>query len=301
MGLPILADDGLADTAYETHGAGAQKNRQQSHQMPGAAPHDEEKKQVQHNLAGVGRVIGVHSGKGGVGKTFVAVNIAFALAKMGKKVGLLDADIDCPNVVRFLNLRDMQLSGTKEGRISPIEYKQVKIISSHFLSDAPNEPMIIRGPIKHKVLAELLANVEWGDLDVLVYDLPPGTSDVPLSSFLIGNLTGLVVVTTPQKEAIMDAKKSVLMAKEMQVPVLGIIENMSGDVFGEGAGRRLAEELNTPYLGSIPLSKKIREMNQDAKIALSTQEFGQPALLAAVLGKQPETLLAQSWWRKLRS
>jgi ATP-binding protein involved in chromosome partitioning len=127
--------------------------------------------------------------------------------------------------------------------------------------------------------------VEWGELDVLIYDLPPGTSDVPMSSMLIGNMTGMIIVTTPQKEAVMDARKSAIMAKDLEVPVLGIIENMSGEVFGVGAGKLLAAELGLPFLGSIPLSKEIRKMNEDAKIALLSQEFSQPELLKAALGE----------------
>jgi len=248
-------------------------------------PHEEERAQVAENLKAVTRRIGVHSGKGGVGKTFVSVNMALALAAAGKKVGLLDADIDCPNVAKFLNLRDTPLNGTAEGRIFPLEYKGIKIVSTHFLTDAPNEPMVVRGPIKHKVLAELLARVEWGILDVLICDLPPGTSDVPMSGMMIGNLSGMIIVTTPQKEAIMDARKSALMARDLDVPILGIIENMSGDVFGTGTGLRLAEELGVPFLGSIPLSKEIRQMNEDAKAALLKVEFSQPLLLKAAMGE----------------
>ena len=269
------------------------------HQMAGTdKPHQLEKDEVAANLKNVKRVIAVHSGKGGVGKTFLSVNLAFALSAAGKRVGLLDADIDCPNVVKFLNLRDMPLNGTKEGRIYPLEYKGVKVVSTHFLSDAPNEPMVVRGPIKHKVLAELLSQVEWGELDALIYDLPPGTSDVPMSSMMIGNLSGMIVVTTPQKEAVMDARKSVLMAKDLGVPVLGIVENMSGEVFGTGSGERLAIELGVPFLGAVPLSKDIRQMNEDARFALLDERFAQPELLGAALG-QSVTLKKSSFWNKL--
>jgi ATP-binding protein involved in chromosome partitioning len=285
MGLPILQESEQAPHDMARH------------QMSGTdKPHMQEKEEVAENLKNVSRVIGVHSGKGGVGKTFVAVNLAMTLATSGKKVGLLDADIDCPNVVKFLNLRDMPLNGTREGRIFPLEYKNVKIVSTHFLTDAPMEPMVVRGPIKHKVLAELLGRVDWGTLDILVIDLPPGTSDVPMSSMLIGNMSGMVVVTTPQKEAIMDARKSVLMAKDLEVQVLGIVENMSGDIFGSGTGERLAQEMQVPFLGSIPLSKEIRQMNENAKIALLKEEFRQPELLKAVSGESV-TLKKASFWR----
>jgi ATP-binding protein involved in chromosome partitioning len=158
--------------------------------------------------------------------------------------------------------------------------------------------MVVRGPIKHKVLAELLSRVDWGELDALIMDLPPGTSDVPMSSMMIGNLAGMIIVTTPQKEAIMDARKSVLMARELDVPVLGIVENMSGEVFGEGSGNRLAEELGVPFLCSIPLAKEIREMNDDAEFALLHERFQQPEILRAVMG-DIVTLKKRNFWSKM--
>jgi ATP-binding protein involved in chromosome partitioning len=301
MGLPILDDDGsvgASATKKTTANRADGQHDMARHQMPGSdKPHMQEEQEVAQNLLNVKRRIGVHSGKGGVGKTFIAVNLAYTLAHSGKKVGLLDCDIDCPNVVRFLNLNDMPLSGTPEGRINPLEYKGVKIVSTHFLSDEPAAPMVVRGPIKHKVLAELLSHVDWGELDVLILDLPPGTSDVPMSSMLIGGLTGLVVVTTPQKEAIMDARKSALMAADLHVPVLGIVENMSGDIFGSGTGRMLADELNLPFLASIPLSRDIRLMNESGKIALAQPAFFQRELLAAVAGEPVQ--VKRSLWNTL--
>lgn len=252
---------------------------------------------ARQNLSGVKRVIGVHSGKGGVGKTFIAVNLALILAKTGKKVGLLDADIDCPNVIRFLNLRDLALNGTKEGRITPLEYKGMHIVSAHLLAEEPSKPMIVRGPIKHKVLTELMTNVDWGTLDALIIDLPPGTSDVPMSGMQL-RMDGVIIVTTPQKEAVMDARKSAIMARELHIPVLGIIENMSGDIFGKWAGERLATELDVPYLGSIPLAKEIRDANDNGKAAL-IDDLAQPALIAAALGEPIATVAlkkGRTWW-----
>jgi Mrp family chromosome partitioning ATPase len=282
MGLPIMQE------------------QKASHQMPATGvPHEQEKKLVAKNLEQVRRRIGVHSGKGGVGKTFVAVNLALLLAGAGKRVGLLDADIDCPNAARLLNLRDVPLEGTADGRIFPLEHEGLKIVSTHFLTDSPAAPMIVRGPIKHKVLAELLSNVEWGELDALIADLPPGTSDVPLSSMLIAGLDGIIVVTTPQKEAIMDARKSALMAKDLDVAVLGIVENMAGEVFGSGSGERLANELGVPFLGSIPLSKHISERNAQGKAALDGPEHAEIAqqLLAAAMGESVGR--KRTFWQRL--
>ncbi|MDD9953214.1 MAG: P-loop NTPase [Candidatus Woesearchaeota archaeon] len=278
MGLPIVED---------------------APQMPETQPHDEEKVVIAKNLAAVKRKVGIHSGKGGVGKTFLSVNIAMALAAAGKSVGLLDADVDCPNVAKFLNLRDVPLNGTADGRIFPLEYKGMKLVSTHFMTDNPSLPMIVRGPIKHKVVAEMLEKVEWGELDVLVYDLPPGTSDVPMSSMMIGSMDGIVIVTTPQQEAIMDARKSAIMAKDMDVPVLGVVENMSGDVFGTGSGEELARELDVPFLGTIPLTKEIRQLNEKGKAVLCTKTYQDTAqkILKGVTG---ETLaMKQSFWRNL--
>lgn len=290
MALPILNEE-----HHDGHRGG-----QSAHQMPGTAPHAQEQREIQANLAGVKRRIGVHSGKGGVGKTFLAVNLALALAAGGKKAGLLDADIDCPNAARFLNLRAVPLEGTPEGRIRPLEHRGLRIVSTHFLTDEPDAPMIVRGPIKHKVLAELLGHVDWGELDVLVYDLPPGTADVPLSSMLIGCLDGIIIVTTPQKESLMDARKSALMAKEMGVPVLGVVENMSGEVFGTGAGKALASELGVPLLAVIPLDGRIRRLCEDAKAALVEIADLQGAAGSLMRAATGETIaLQRSFWKTL--
>jgi ATP-binding protein involved in chromosome partitioning len=250
-------------------------------------PHAQERHAIASNLRNVQRKIAVHSGKGGVGKTFLTVNLAFALKEQGKKVGIVDMDVDCPNIGRFFNLRDVPLHGSADGRIEPLEYKGLKIVSTHFLTDDPKKPMIVRGPIKHKMLNELLGRVNWGELDVLIYDLPPGTADVPMSSMMIGSPNGVVIVTTPQKEAIMDARKSAIMAEELGTSLIGIVENMSGEIFGKGTGKALANELNTPFLCSIPLSREIHKKSEKGKFALaeaiSHEELS--TLLKAVLGE----------------
>jgi len=293
MGLPII------DTPAQNAGTVV------SHQMPGTGvPHEEEARLAQENLAQVARKIGILSGKGGVGKTFLTVNLALALAASGKRVGLLDADIDCPNVARFLDLREQPLIGTPEGRITPLEHAGLKIVSTHFLTDDARAPMIVRGPIKHKVLAELLTNVEWGALDALLLDLPPGTADVPMSAMLLTGLDGVIIVTTPSKESYLDARKSALMARELNVPVLGIVENMTGDVFGRGAARDLARELGVAHLGVIPLSREIRELSQGGRAALvelPALASVTQALMTAALGSSAGdlTLTRRSFWSRI--
>ena len=284
MGLPIVNDGMLRDS------------------VPGTAPHEEEREIIKSNLALVRRKVGIISGKGGVGKTFVAVNLSLAIAAAGKRVGLLDADIDCPNVARFLNLRDQPLSGSREGRIQPLDHRGLRIVSTHFLTDDSKAPMIVRGPIKHKILAELLSNVDWGELDALIIDLPPGTADVPMSTMLLTGLDGVVVVTTPSKESLLDARKSALMARDLKVPVLGVVENMAGDAFGSGAGKQLADELGVPFLGTIPLSREIRELSENGRAALVEIDALVPAaqaLVGVALGEAYRIFKKRSFWSRM--
>lgn len=215
----------------------------------------------------IGKTILVMSGKGGVGKSTVAVNIAVALARSGKKVGLLDADIHGPSVPTMMGLEGARTQGAL-GAIEPVESNGVKVISMGFFLDTSDEPVIWRGPMKMNVIKQLLADVAWGELDVLVVDLPPGTGDEPLSVCqLIGKVDGAVIVTTPQRVAAVDVRKSISFCKELKVPVIGVVENMSGfrcpscgkvtDIFMTGGGRRLAEERGVPFLGAVPIDPLI--------------------------------------------
>lgn len=208
--------------------------------------------------------LGVHSGKGGVGKTFLSVNIAYSLASSGHKVGLLDADIDCPNVSAFLSLRDI---ATKSGgRLYPVERNGVRILSSALLNPPSESPIIIRGPIKHNLLEAFLTSAEWGGPDFLVIDLPPGTADVPLSAMQLSALDALILVSAPTKESFLDTARAAGMAKKLSVPVLGLVENMSGEVFGS-RGQEMARKLGVDLLCSIPLSRETAEINDRAGIA----------------------------------
>ncbi|HSB47826.1 MAG TPA: P-loop NTPase [Candidatus Bilamarchaeum sp.] len=211
-----------------------------------------------------GYKLGVHSGKGGVGKTFLSVNIAYCLAAEGRRVGLLDADIDCPNVAKFLSVAGI---ATKSGnRLYPVEHKGVKILSSALLSPPSESPIIIRGPIKHNMLLSFLSAAEWGELEYLIIDLPPGTADVPLSAMQLSALDGLILVSAPTKESILDTARAANMAKKLGVKILGLVENMSGEIFGSH-GDEIAKKLGVPLLASIPLSKETAQLNENSEIA----------------------------------
>ncbi|MDD5042446.1 MAG: Mrp/NBP35 family ATP-binding protein [Candidatus Omnitrophica bacterium] len=205
----------------------------------------------------------VMSGKGGVGKTTVAVNLAQSLSLLGKKTGLLDVDLHGPNIAKMLGIesRRMQIS---ESGIIPVEVnRNLKAVSIALSGNNPDQPIIWRGPAKSTVIRQFLEEVQWGALDYLIIDSPPGTGDEPLSVCQMApRLDGVIIVTTPQDVAVLDARKSVLFAREIKVPVAGIIENMSGfvcphcrkdlDIFKKGGGRKAAEDLNVPFLGSVP-------------------------------------------------
>ncbi len=214
--------------------------------------------------------IGVHSGKGGVGKTTVAVNLAAALAKKGRKVCLLDADVDCPNAGSFLGISER--FETKGGKIIPFEKYGFYVLSVAFLLENEEAPVIFRGPAKHHLLVELLSKAELPELDYIIIDLPPGTSDIPLTVMKFFRPEGLVFVSTPQKAAINDTARSMHMAKKLNVPILGIIENMSGDIFGEGSAEKLAERFNIKFLFSIALNKRISEAERKGKPIVLSDE-----------------------------
>jgi len=218
-------------------------------------------------LPGVSSIIAVGSGKGGVGKTTLAVNLAIALARLGNKVGLLDADVYGPNVPLMLGSSEAP-SIAGENRILPTERYGLKVISVGLLSPG-DKPLVWRGPMLHSVIKQFLSQVEWGQLDYLVVDLPPGTGDVVISLTQTVPLTGAVVVTTPSDVSLQDARKAIEMFRQVKVDILGIVENMSYfvcphcgheiDVFSKGGGQRTAEQFGVPFLGSIELDPDIRK------------------------------------------
>jgi ATP-binding protein involved in chromosome partitioning len=216
-------------------------------------------------IPGVQYLVAIGSGKGGVGKTTVSVNLAIALTRMGRKVGLLDADVYGPNVPLMMGTRE-----TPHGHadsIRPIEKYGVKLMSMGFLNPG-DKPLVWRGPMLHSVIQQFLRKVEWGELDYLLIDLPPGTGDVALSLIQSAPLSGAVVVTTPSDVSLEDARKAVNMFSQVRVPILGMVENMSYliapgsgeriDVFGQGGGKRTASDMGVPFLGELALDPDVR-------------------------------------------
>lgn len=218
---------------------------------------------------GRANVIAIASGKGGVGKSTVAVNLATALAKSGYAVGLVDTDIYGPSIPTMFGIADEKPRVNDRRKIVPIERAGVKLLSMGFLTDQ-DQAVIWRGPMVSNAVRQFLGDAEWGDLDYLLLDLPPGTGDIQLTIVQTVALTGAIIVSTPQKVALADARRGVAMFKNVDVPVLGIIENMAYFtppelpdkkyyLFGEGGARRLAHELGVPFLGEIPIEQALRE------------------------------------------
>ncbi|UGY10419.1 Mrp/NBP35 family ATP-binding protein [Phyllobacterium pellucidum] len=267
----------------------------------GAQPHTHGAAPVKAGVPGVGAIIAVASGKGGVGKSTTAVNLALGLSANGHRVGILDADIYGPSMPRLLNLhgRPEVVSGRV---LKPMEGHGVKVMSIGFLVEEET-PMIWRGPMVMSALTQMLREVEWGDLDVLVVDMPPGTGDAQLTMAQQVPLAGAVIVSTPQDLALIDARKGLNMFKKVDVPLLGIVENMSYfiapdtgaryDIFGHGGARKEAERLGVPFLGEVPLVMEIRE----------TSDSGRPVVVSNPDGPQAKAYreIAAKVWDELQS
>jgi len=221
-------------------------------------------------LPNVKHTIAVASGKGGVGKSTVSVNLALALAKLGFKVGLLDADIYGPSIPLMMGVTGKPKIYQEQdtNKMLPLENYGLKLMSIGFLIDDDN-PVIWRGPMASGAIKQFMSDVNWGELDYLIYDLPPGTGDIQLTLVQTIPLSGAIIVTTPQEVSLIDARKGLKMFEKVNVPVFGIVENMSYfiapdtgnryDIFGSGGGEKLSIELNTSFLGSIPINPRIRE------------------------------------------
>jgi len=246
-----------------------------------------ERQQLQSRLCRIGHKIVVLSGKGGVGKSTVAVNLAVALVLEGYRVGLLDIDIHGPSVPTMLGLEHAAVEGSPDGLL-PVEAGGLKVMSLGLLLHDQDEAVIWRGPMKMGVIKQFLKDVAWGDLDFLIVDSPPGTGDEPLSVCqLIGNLSGAVIVTTPQRVAAVDVRKSVTFCRRLGVPVLGVVENMSGFVCPEcgrvtqilrsGAGQSITRDMGVPFLGAIPMDPRIAEAGDAGRAFLQPGADGPTA------------------------
>src|ERR671915_69874 len=254
--------------------------------------------QPQQLLPGVKNIVAVASGKGGVGKSTVAANLAVALALEGASVGLLDADITGPNIPLMLGVEGAPVA-SPEGKITPLERYGVKVISIQFFVPE-GQPIVWRGPLVGGAIQQFLRDVDWGELDYLVIDLPPGTSDAQLTLAQAVPISGALLVTTPQDVALLDVQKALAMFRRLSVPVMGIVENMSAficpdcggvtEIFGRGGGERFAQEHGLEYLGGVPLDVKVRQGGDAGVPAVAQRE---PGLAAEVLRALARTVAAR--------
>lgn len=278
-GASTPAQGGHSHPHFHGHTHGRQHGEPQAGQRPQGAG------QKPLEMTGVRSIVTVASGKGGVGKSTTSVNLALSLAAKGLKVGLLDADIYGPSLPRMMGLRDAKPTHSdKEGKMVPPSAFGIRIMSIGFMVDE-EQPVIWRGPMAMGALEQLLRDSDWGELDVLVVDMPPGTGDIQLSMAQRVPVTGAVIVSTPQDIALSDARKGLNMFRKVNVPVLGLIENMSyykcpecghvDHVFDHGGARRAADELGVPFLGEIPLDLKIRLGADEGKPIIHTDPDGE--------------------------
>jgi ATP-binding protein involved in chromosome partitioning len=274
-------------------------NLSMKREMEGSEP-GKEQAQQQEILPGVKNIIAVASGKGGVGKSTVAVNIAASLAKQGHKVGLMDTDIYGPSIPTMFNIHDRPNITTKK-KLVPHEKFGIKLVSMGFLVDV-DQAMVWRGPMATSAVKQFMTDVEWGELDYLILDLPPGTGDIQLTIVQTVPLTGAVIVSTPQTVALDDARKGVAMFKKVNVPVLGMVENMAYFtppdmpdkkyyIFGKGGAAHLAEEMNVPVLAEVPLQQTLREGGDSGKpIVLEDSESPAATALMQATGNMQQQL-----------
>ncbi|HOW27156.1 MAG TPA: P-loop NTPase [Elusimicrobiota bacterium] len=272
---------------------------------PGESEEDfRDRCRVQARLDRIGRKIVVLSGKGGVGKSTVAVNLAVALAQSGKRVGLIDADIHGPSVPTLMGL-DGKTVRFEGGELVPVLSGGIKVLSIGFFLPDPDEAVIWRGPKKMGAIKQFLTDAAWGDLDFLIVDSPPGTGDEPLSVCqLIGNVDGALIVTTPQRVSTVDVRKSVTFCRRLNVPVLGVIENMSGYVcphcggeaslFKVGGGERMARDMKVPFLGSIPVDPAIGESGDAGRPFVSNGSDGKTARVFRKIAQDVMGLCAET-------
>jgi len=236
----------------------------------------EQEKEIEEALKKIKNRLLVFSGKGGVGKSTVAANLGLAFAEKGKKVGLIDVDIHGPNLAKMLGVEGKRLSASGEKKIEPVQITDnLSLVSMAFLLESPDLPVIWRGPLKMKVIQQFLGDVDWGELDWLIIDSPPGTGDEPLSVAQLIPATGAIVVTTPQEVSLLDSRKAINFARKLNLDIIGIIENMSGlicphcgekiELFKEGGGEKTAKEMGVPFLGKVPIEPSIVDSGDSGK------------------------------------
>ena len=262
----------------------------------------EQDKRLEDRMKLVKHKIIVMSGKGGVGKSTIAVNIARGLAAKGYKVGLMDTDIHGPNVAKMLNMEDQTLYQNDGGIEAPVSEENLKVVSLAMAGSDVDAPIVWRGPLKMGFIKQILADVNWGELDFMIVDSPPGTGDEPLSVCqLIPDIDGSVIVTTPQDVAVLDSRKSINFSKQLKVPVLGVIENMSGfvcpdcgathNLFGHGGGEKASKELDVPFLGRLPIDQKVMEAQDKGRnIFLTNPESEAVRVLSAIVDRLAEII-----------
>jgi Mrp family chromosome partitioning ATPase len=268
---------------------------------PGESDEDfKERRKLQERLCRIRHKIVVLSGKGGVGKSTVAVNLAVTLSQNGRRVGLLDVDLHGPSIPTMLGLEQAAPAGA-DGEVLPLEFGRLKVMSLGFFLRSPDEAVIWRGPLKMSAIKQFLRDVAWGELDFLIIDSPPGTGDEPLSVCqLLGSVDGAVIVTTPQKVAAVDVRKSITFCRELKVPVLGVVENMSGfacphcgritPILRTGGGRRISLDMHVPFLGSIPIDPQIAECGDEGRAFVESFASSATAALMRELVKPIESL-----------
>tara|TARA_Y100001970_G_scaffold291483_1_gene428791 strand:- start:11957 stop:12757 length:801 start_codon:yes stop_codon:yes gene_type:complete len=233
----------------------------------------------QRSVPGITHLIAIASNKGGVGKSTISTNLSVALHKIENKVGVLDADITGPNIPRMMGISPGSLASEGEG-LRPVEAHGIQAVSLGLVLP-PDTPVVWRGPMIASGLKQMLFDVQWSELDYLVIDLPPGTSDVSMTLAQDVMLSGVVIATTPQEVSLEDARKAVAMFDKLGVPILGLIENMSSEIFGIGGGKNAADDLGLDYLGSIPLDKDIR-VGSDTGVPLVAQNPKHPASITYI-------------------